>query len=94
MTADLAPVRKTEDLVLDALDEAPICLLRAAKGFGGAGFHGQAATVQYLAHTVGMSDSAVRHAVHVLHRRGLLRLYTGRANGRRRLFITAEAVLR
>lgn len=82
-------LRGIHDRVLDALDDAPSGVLE-----GETAFVGRLATVQTLAAALRCSDSAARRAVHDLRVRGLVQVFDGLdpACGRRRLYITGQAV--
>lgn len=62
----------TEDRVLDALDDCPKGWISGLDGTPSRSFTGPLATIQMLAARLELSDSAVRRAVHRLHRKGLV----------------------
>ena len=70
---DYDPIDRLEDRILDALDDAPIRIVRLSDKT--LGFRGPIATIQDLAAALQVSDSTARRAVLKLHRRGLVRIW-------------------
>lgn len=89
---DPEPEASVKDRVLDALDDAPVGHLQMSDG--SPGYHGPLATVQWLAASISMSDSAIRSAVHDLRKSGLVKVWSGREpqSSHRRLFVSAVSV--
>ena len=76
------------DLLLDALDDAPLGTID-----GGIEFAGRLASVQWLSATLGCSDSTTRNVIHHLRRCRMVRVFDvlDPEIGRRCLLVTGEA---
>ncbi len=88
--ADVSRNGLIQERVLDALDDAPAGHLKVKNGRV---YRGPLATIQWLAASLSMSDSAVRNAVHDLNKLGLVNVWMGLdpQSKHRRLYVSAVA---
>lgn len=88
MSAVVTLLSPGEAEVLDALDDAPESTI-----LGDAAYTGPAATIQWLAWWLNLSDSTVRTRVHGLRERGLCHIIDALdpKAGTRRLFVIGKA---
>ena len=79
---------KIHDRILDALDDAPNGWISGIDGHGS--YTGQLATVQWVAYSLGISDSTARRAIHHLRLAGLVTVWDALdpKSRRRRLYVS------